>query len=175
VKLALETANEMEQLGLIGKYAIIGSVAVIYYSGPISTDDLGICFLHGLATDQIFSMKKIYDYLQSKGFQPVDFTVLIGGVKVQFVPSTGRLLDEAVSFSKQVTLFAVSTRVVTAEYLLAMKVDASRPKDYTHIVHLLENSREKIDLKFTETVLAKFGLIDKWNRFLAFSMWKPQI
>ncbi len=61
-----------------------------------------------------------------------------------------------------------------AEYLLAMKVDASRPKHYTHIVHLLDNSREKIDLKLAETVLAKFGLIDKWNRFLALSMWKPK-
>ena len=174
MKLALDTANEMERLGLIGRHAIIGSVAVIYYSGPISTDDLDICFLHGHTTDQIFSMKTIYEYLQSKGFQPIDFTVLIGGVKVQFMPSTGPLSDEAVSLAKQVTLFGVPTRVVTAEYLLAMKVDASRPKDYTHIVHLLDNSRETIDLTLGETVLAKFGLIDKWNRFLAISMWKPK-
>jgi hypothetical protein len=57
---------------------------------------------------------------------------------------------------------------------VALKMDASRPKDYTHVVHLLDNSREKIDLKVAETVLAKFGLVDKWKRFLAISMWNPK-
>ena len=174
MKLALETAKEMETLGVIGKHAIIGSVAIIYYAGPISTDDLDICFLHGLRTTQIFSMRAIYEYLQSKGFQPVDFTVLIGGVKVQFIPSTGPLSDEAVSTSTEVTLFGVTTRVITPAYLLAMKLEASRPKDYVHILYLLDNSNEVIDLQRAATLFSKFGLIDKWNKFLSSTLWKPK-
>jgi hypothetical protein len=174
LKLALETAHEMQQVGLIGKHAIIGSVAVIYYAGPISTDDLDICFLHELKAAEIFSMKRIYEYLLSKGFQPVDFTVLIGGVKVQFIPSTSPLSDEAVLSSQEVTLFGVSTRVVTPVYLLAMKLEASRPKDYAHILFLLDNSKEPIDLKRTETILSTFGLVEKWNRFLSSTQWKPK-
>jgi hypothetical protein len=171
---ALEISNELERDGLIGRHAIIRSVAIIYYAGPISTDDLDICFLHSHSKDEIFSMKPIYDYLKSRGFKPIEFTVLIEGVKVQLIPSIGPLSNEAVSSAKKVTLFGTPARVVGPEYLLAMKLEASRPKDYVHIIHLLDNSREPIDLSIAEKLFSKFGLNDHWNKFLSSTLWKSK-
>ena len=116
-------------------------------------------------------MKPIYDYLASRGIKPIDFTVLIEGVKVQLIPSTGPLSDEAVSSARKVTLFGIPTRVVGPEYLLAMKLEASRPKDYVHIIHLLDNSREPVDLSIAEKLFSKFGLNDRWNKFLSSTLW----
>lgn len=171
MKRALETANAMRDSGLIGSYAIVGSIAIIYYASPINTDDLDIFFLHETGPSEIFSMQKIYDYLISHGFEPKDFTVNIEGVKVQFVPSTGALSDEAITTAAQATVFGTETRIATPEYLIAMKLSAGRPKDFAHIAHLLENSRIAVDFKRLETLLSRFQLQQAWNRFLGMGLW----
>lgn len=171
MKRALETANAMRDSGVIGPYAIVGSIAIIYYASPINTDDLDIFFLHESAPSEGFSMQKIYEYLASLGFEPQDFTVNIAGVKVQFVPSTGPLSDEAIATALPATVFGVETRIATPEYLIAMKLTAGRPKDFAHIAHLLENSRIAVDFKSLETLLSRFQLQRAWNRFLGMGLW----
>ncbi len=74
MKLALEIANEMERLSIIGKYAIAGSVAIIFYAEPIDTEDLDIFFLHKAKEGEILSMEGIYKYFGEKGFTTSDFT-----------------------------------------------------------------------------------------------------
>ena len=174
MKTALETANEMEQLGIIGTYAIAGSVAIIYYASPVDTDDLDIFFRHGLGSEQIFSMEQIYKHLLSKGFVPERFTVMIDGVKVQFVPSTGPLSDEALEAAEVVSLFGVQTRVITPEYLIALKLDAGRPKDFIHIIHLLDTSIREIDFQKLEEILARSGMSAKWTQFVEKTSWKRE-
>lgn len=161
----------MEHSGIIGKHCVVGSVALIYYAEPVDTQDVDIFFLHTTATNEIFSMKKIYDYLGSQGFQPQDFTVVIAGVRVQLVPSTGKLTDEAINNAKQATLFGVPTRVATPEYLIAMKLDAGRPKDFNHILHLLNTTNTPVDFGVLEGLIERFSLHNRWNRFLEISEW----
>jgi predicted nucleotidyltransferase len=172
MKTALETANEMERLGIIGRYAIAGSVAIIYYAAPVDTDDLDIFFLHGLKSTEVFSMASIYKHLLTKGFVPERFTVIIDGVKVQFVPSTGPLSDEALEAAEEVTVFGVKTRVIVPEYLIALKLQAGRPKDFLHVIHLLDTSRRTIDLRRLEEIVAKHGMSDKWTQFQEKTSWK---
>ena len=174
MKTALETANEMERLGLIGKYAIAGSVAVIYFATPVDTDDLDIFFLHGLRVNEIFSMQQIYEHLKSKGFLPERFTVMMDGVKVQFVPSTGELSNEALEKAEVVTLFGVTTRVIIPEYLIALKLIAGRSKDFIHIIHLMDTSRRQIDFGLLDEILERFGMKERWLQFLERSSWKKQ-
>ena len=172
MKTALETANEMEKLGTIGRYAIAGSVAIIYYASPVDTDDLDIFFLHGLKDAEIFSMEKIYEHLKSRGFFPERFTVTIDGVKVQFVPSTGPLSDEALEAAEEATLFGVQTRVIIPEYLIALKLQAGRSKDFIHIIHLLDTSTRQIDFQALGKILNRFGMSQKWTQFLEKTSWK---
>lgn len=172
MKIALETANEMEKLGIIGKYAIAGSVAVIYYAEPIDTEDLDLFFLHQAGVSEIFSMEPIYDYFRKRSLEISDFTVMIGGVRVQFVPSTGPLSDEAIETSRSVSLFGAATRVIGPEYLIVLKLTAGRGKDLTHIMHLLETTSEKIDYDLLEQLVSRFGLADIWKRFLGMTLWK---
>jgi hypothetical protein len=174
MKIALQTANEMEASGLIGKYSIAGSVAIIYYATPIATDDLDLFFLHSQKQDEIFSMQPIYEFLLKKRFKPENFTVWIGGVKVQFVPSTGELMNEAIEKSRDVAFFDVPTRIVTPEYLIALKLVAGRPKDLTHIVLLLNSPRSGIDLNSLVNLLRRYNIEDKWVRFLEVTQWKPR-
>lgn len=174
MKTALETANEMEGLGIIGRYAIAGSVAIIYYATPVDTDDLDIFFLHDLGENMIFSMEKIYKQLISKGFTPEKFTVIIDGVKVQFVPSTGPLSDEALGAAEEVTVFGVKTRVIIPEYMIALKLHAGRPKDFAHMIHLLDTSRREIDFHKLEGIVKKHGISHKWAHFLEITSWKQE-
>ncbi|MCI0416259.1 nucleotidyltransferase [bacterium] len=174
MKVALQTANEMEVSGLIGKYSIAGSVAIIYYATPIATDDLDLFFLHSQKPDEIFSMQAIYEFLQRKGCRPENFTVWIGGVKVQFIPSTGALMDEAINKSQEVVLFGMNTRVVTPEYLIALKLIAGRPKDVAHIILLLNSSRIGVQLNSLLDVLKRYNIEEKWTKFLEVTQWKPK-
>lgn len=171
MKRALETITEMENAGVIGRHAIVGSVALIYYAEPVDTQDVDIFFLHSLAANEIFSMEKIYEYLGSRGFQPQDFTVVIGGVRVQLVPSTGKLSDEAINTAKKVILFEVETRVATPEYLIALKLVASRPKDFVHILHLLSTTNTPINFDLLGELIDRFDLRKRWDRFLEISQW----
>ena len=174
MRLALEAANEMEQLSIIGKYAIAGSVAIIYYAEPIDTEDLDIFFLHETKASEIFSMQEIYKYFSEKGFTVSDFTVYIGGVKVQFVPSTSSLSDESIQNAREVAIFGVKTRVVSPEYLVALKLRAGRGKDYTHILHLLGTTSIPIDFGAIDAILLRHNLREKWDRFLELTQWtKP--
>ncbi len=166
---ALETANEMQSLGIIGAYAVIGSVAVIYWGTPTDTGDLDIAFLHGLESHEIFSMSEIYRYFDEHDLKVEDFTVWIGGVKVQFVPSTGPLSDEAIAKAQDVVWFDVKTRVALPEYVIALKLVASRTKDYTHILNLLSNAQ--VDFSILNGIISRFELKDKWNRFLGATLW----
>ncbi len=174
MKRALEMANALRDSGVIGSYAIVGSIAIIYYASPINTDDLDIFFLHGTPQSELFSMQKIYDFLVAQGFEPKDYTVNIAGVKVQFVPSTGPLSDEAILNAVDATVFGVDTKIATPEYLIAMKLTAGRPKDYAHIAHLLENSRLPIDFNRLDDLLSRFQLQEAWNRFVGKGIWKSK-
>ncbi|MCI0446643.1 nucleotidyltransferase [bacterium] len=174
MKVALQTASEMESSGLIGKYSIAGSVAIIYYATPIATDDLDLVFLHSQKPDEIFSMQAIYEFLQRKGCKAENFTVWIGGVKVQFIPSTGPLMDEAINESQEVVLFGVKTRVVRAEYLIALKLIAGRPKDIAHITLLLDSPRFEVPMNSLLDVLKRYNIQDKWTKFLEVTQWKPK-
>lgn len=161
----------MEQLRIIGKYAIAGAVALIFYAEPIDTDDLDLFFLHQTEADKIFSMNIIYEYFHKKGFEISDFTANIGGVRVQLIPSTGPLSDEAIQKARSVILFGVPSRVVEPEYLIALKLAAGRGKDFTHILHLLETSQEKIDQDLLDQLIARFHLKTSWDRFLGATLW----
>ena len=55
--------------------------------------------------------------------------VMISGWPVQFLPSTGLLVDEALEHAVSAQVEGVATRVFTAEHLAAIALQTGRAKD----------------------------------------------
>ena len=59
----IDVLEDMQDGGIISKYAVGGAVAAILHYEPVSTVDLDIFFfLAEPPTGLIFSLEKIYDY-----------------------------------------------------------------------------------------------------------------
>lgn len=62
---AIRVINRLEGEGVIGRYAIAGAVAMIYYTEPTHTKDLGIfCYIPSQASKLIVSLDPIYSALR---------------------------------------------------------------------------------------------------------------
>lgn len=159
---ALELINQLEQEGIIEKPTIGGSIAIMYYAQPVKTDDLDVfCFIpnQGLLID----LGPIYNRLEKLGCKVKDLYINIRGVDVQFlVPANQPLVEEALENAAAVTIDNVKTHIFEYEYALAVKAQASRPKDWAHITTAVESAapnKDKLD-----AILLKYDLLEKWKR-----------
>lgn len=159
----LQIANEMEAMGIIGKYAIAGSIAVIYYSEPIETHDFDIFYIHNTPPGQLVLLSPLYDFFRMKGLQASGYTVQIGGIPVQIVPAIDALDTEAIEQSIEIEIYQVKTRIVSLEHLIAMKLSAGRPKDFAHLTLLLDHVQPSQGV--FQSILKRFTLTDKWEDY----------
>ena len=159
----LQIVNEMEEKGIIGRYAIAGSIAVIYYSEPIETHDFDIFYLHNTPPGQLVVLSPIYEFLQMRGFQASGYTVQIGGIPVQIVPAIDALDAEAIEQSSEIKMYQIKTRIVSLEHLVAMKLSAGRPKDFAHLTLLLDHVQPSPET--FQSILKRFSLTEKWEDY----------
>ena len=89
--------------------------------------------------------------------------IVIGGWPVQFLPASDALELEALQRARTVDVEGTPTRVLQAEYLLAIALRTGRPKDQTRIMQFL--SEKVVDPGKMDEVLNKFGLVSKWQSF----------
>ena len=87
---------------------------------------------------------------------------MIEGVPVQLIPAYNPLVEEAVEKAKEVKYKRIKTRVLQAEYLLAIMLQTDRPKDRTRIVLMLEEAR--INARRLASIVKRHGLSEKWSR-----------
>ena len=160
----IKIINEMEEEGLIGKYAISGGIAVIFYVEPILTYDLDIFFLPTGEEKPLLSLSPIYDYLKRKGYHADKEHIIIDQTPVQFIPVYNELIKEAVKNAKVTTYKKTRTQVLKAEYLIAIMLQTFRPKDKERIIKLLDES--KIDMKYLKGILKRHNLFERFNHFL---------
>jgi hypothetical protein len=136
--------NELERSGLIGRYAIGGAFAFIYYAEPFETSDVDV-FAH----------------------IPRDEHILIEGVPVQILPAAGPLVEEAIERAQEITVGKEPTRVFTAEHAVAVALKTNRAKDRLKILHLIETAPTPLNRGELESILTRHGLLDKWRKFEA--------
>lgn len=167
LKRTLEIINEMERSAVIGKYAIVGSVGMIYHAGPIYTDDLDIFYLYKAGVQEgLIDLSPLYRFFEKNNFTVEGQSVYIGGVKVQFVAAVKGSLDaEAVENALEVLYEGVRTRVSSLEYIIAMKLAAFRAKDKAHLTFVFENAKDKIDAEKLSTILERFKLSARLKDF----------
>ncbi len=155
----------MQTDGVIGEYAICGAVGATLYLEPAATLDVGIFVTLPTAAAGLLVSLAPYDHLKSRGCPVKHEHILIGGWPVQFLPPSDNLEREAVAEAIATTVEGTSTRVMSAEHLVAIALRTGRAKDFVRILQFLEQdavSREKLN-----GILERHGLASKWKQFEA--------
>jgi len=159
----IKIINELEGKGLIKKYAIGGGIATIFYVEPILTYDLDIFFIP--TTDVgLDLLSSIYNYLRRKGCSIDKEHIIIEGIPVQFIPVYNELIKEAVENAAGYRYKKTDTRILKAEYLIAIMLQTFRAKDKEKIIKFVDEA--KIEENFLKDILKRYGLTKKHERFM---------
>lgn len=164
MKETLEILNNLKDRALIDEYAIGGGIATIFYTEPSFTYDLDIFVI--VKTEpgaKIISLAPVYDYLTSKGYSWKGEHIIIEGLPVQFIPVESGIEREALENAKDTTYSGVKTKILSAEYLIAVALKAGRRKDFEKVGRLVEQT--KIDKKMLEAILKKYQLLDNFKKW----------
>lgn len=161
---AIKILNELEQKGLIERYAIGGGIAVLFYIEPVFTVDLDVfCLLPATPKGKLILLSPIYEYLRTMGFKVHKEQVIVDSVPVQFIPAYNELVEEAVKECRTVKYKNVGVKVVKLEYLMAIMLQTYRPKDRERLVLVLDEA--KLDNALLDDILSRHGLLARWKEF----------
>jgi hypothetical protein len=164
VKDTLESVNQMQADGIIGKYVIGGAVGATFYLEPAATLDVDIfVVLPSTPGGLLLSLSPIYDYLKARGGRVEDEHIVIGGWPVQFLPANDELEVEALAEAVPTKVEDVETWVMTAEHLAAIALRTGRPKDHNRILQFIEQGA--VDRRKLQIIVERHNLIGKWKQF----------
>ena len=159
----LAVINQLEQEGLIGRYAIGGAIAATRYIEPVQTYDLDIFVILPVEPSGLISLTPIYTYLTQRGHPPQGEGIVIGDWPVQFLPVYDELTEEALTEAVEVKFGSTPTRVLSAEHLAAIMLKTGRPKDHARLIQFFElNALNKAAL---EEIVARHSLTPQWESF----------
>ncbi len=160
---ALKVIQELQEKRLIKNYAIGGGIGAIFYIEALLTYDLGIFFIP-VEDTKIMVLSDIYNYLQNKGYKPDQEQIIIEGIPVQLIPVYNNLIKEAVEEAVSTKYKDTETRLVKAEYLMAIMLETFRAKDKERLIRFLE------DLDFNKDsfiqILKRYDLKGKYDHFM---------
>lgn len=158
----LDVINRMEADGVIGRYAIGGAMAAVFYVEPFATFDLDIFFALNVSGGLV-TMTPLYEYLAASGYEAKGEAIDIEGWPVQFIPTYNPLVAEAVEQAAEIKFKGTPTRVLSAEHLVAVMLQTGREKDYARAAKFLDEG--VVDLKRLTDILSRHDLTDKWREF----------
>ena len=158
---ALKVINGAVEEGIIQKFVIGGSIAIMNYTEPFSTKDLDLfCFFPG-QNGLLFSLAPIWNYLESLGYKSDGaLSMIVEGVAVQFLTPSSPLEIEAMDSALLSDFEGQTVYVFQLEYAMAIKSQANRSKDWRHIDIAMESAVPDM-IKLAE-ILKKFDLMDRW-------------
>ena len=157
----LRVLNELESAGVLRRYAIGGAMAATFYVEPFLTFDLDVFVALPASADGLLSLAPIYDVLRERGYVEEQECVVIEGVPVQFLPVYNALIVEALTEARETLYEDTPTRVLRAEHLAAIGVQAGREKDRERVRVLREQAR--LDVEYLKDVLARHHLEAQWS------------
>ena len=160
---AIKVINEMQAQGIIKKYAVGGAVAAIFYIETILTYDLDIFIIPTEESENLLALSPVYNYLKGKGYNPQQEHIIIEGIPVQFLPGYNDLVKEAVDNAAPMKYKDTIANVLTPEYLLAIMVQTSRPKDKQRIIKFLDEGN--VNEPHLDEILKNHKLITKFAPF----------
>ncbi|MBZ0168389.1 hypothetical protein MELA_01613 [Candidatus Methylomirabilis lanthanidiphila] len=161
----LRVLNELEQAGVMSRYAIGEAIAATFYAEPLLTFDLDVFVVLPQTRGGLLTLEPLYEALRARGYREEDECVSIEGVPVQFLPAYNALLEEALTEARETMYEATPTRVLRVEHLVAVALQTGRDKDRERVRLLREDA--PFDPDYLAGVLARHGLGERWNQ------WRP--
>lgn len=160
----LSVLDDMQNAGVIEKYAIGGAFAAVLHYEPISTIDLDIFFfLKDKNAGPILTLETIYDFAKKNGFAFDHEFINIHGWLVQFVEAShSPLWTEAIEQADTMKIDERDVSVIGREHLAAMWLLAGRAKDYQKIAMFWET--DLLDKRKLFDILERHELLLKWNK-----------
>lgn len=160
----ISVINQMEADGVVERYAIGGAVGATFYLEPVATLDVDIFVGFTQQPRQVLiSPRPIFDYLTARGGVVEGEYIILAGWPVQFLPTTGPLVEEALAEAVTVDVEGTAARVLTAEHLAAIALQTGRAKDKARLLQFVEAGA--LEAKRFQTILARHGLVDRWREF----------
>jgi hypothetical protein len=163
VEKTLAVINELEQAGLIRRYAIGGAIAATRYIEPIQTYDVDIFVMLKTLPSGLTSLSPLYTHLTQRGYTPQGECIVVEGWPVQFLPVYNELTEEALAQAIEVKFGETPTRVLSAEYLAAIMLETGRPKDHARLIQFFES--DILNRVVLEDIVRRHGLKEKWEAF----------
>jgi len=162
VKEIARLLNDMLEAGIITDYALFGALAQMRYTEPIATLDADVRVGVPLP-DKLDVLTPLYKFCAMKGYVPEGEAIRVGDWPLQFIPTFSSLTHEAMKNAEATEFEGIPFRVVRADYLAAIALEAGRAKDMARILGLLESGSVTPDA--VGLLAAQHGLLDSWKRF----------
>jgi hypothetical protein len=160
VKEAIRVFNQLRDERIIADYAIGGGAATLFYTEPFFTEDVDV-FVHLVTRDKLISLTPIYERIAALGGSVSGQYVRIGDANVQILVPPSDLEVEAIERARTETFGGLPVKVFGPEYLIAIYLRVSRPKDKLK-AELLAN-QATLDHQVLNDLLERYLLIDAWN------------
>lgn len=159
----LRVLNDLEQAGVIGRYAIGGAMAATFYAEPMLTFDLDVFVALPQTSGGLLTLEPLYETLRARGYREEEACINIEGVPVQFLPAYNALLEEALTEARETLYGATPTRVLRVEHLVAVALQTGRNKDRERVRLLHE--QVSLDREYLAGVLARHELEERWKQW----------
>ncbi len=155
--------GEMLAAGVVRDYALFGAVAQMRYTEAVVTLDADVLIALPPA-ETVDVLGPVYSFCASRGYLPEGESVRVGDWPVQFIPAFNSLTEWAVREAETDEIEGYPLRVVRADYLAAIAVQAGRPKDLTRVLALLESGRVKS--QEIEALARRHSFEQAWSEFV---------
>lgn len=159
----LKILNQLEEKGIVTRYAIGDGVAALFYAEPVLTYDMDVFIFLSVKERGLAILSPLYDHLRKLGYREAKEHVVIERIPVQFIPAYNTLVEEAVREAKQTRYKGVKTRVLCPEHLAAIMLQTGRPKDKMRLTLFLQQA--KMHRKILIKIIHRHGLKEKWAKF----------
>ena len=159
----LQILNDLDEQGILTRYAIGGAMAAAYYLEPFATFDLDVFVTFPAMTNLLITLSPLYDVLDKRGYKSEGDCVIIEGVPVQFLPAYNALIEEALDQAKEITYGKTRTRVVSSEHLIAICLQTGRHKDRLRVDMFRDQA--ELNLELLSEIVQRHNLEKVWKQW----------
>ncbi|MCY4509869.1 MAG: hypothetical protein OXG35_23335 [Acidobacteria bacterium] len=149
--------NRMRDEGIVAQYAVGGATAVLFYAEPTRTYDLDVFVtLEAVGQDVLAPLSRVYEWAREQGFGLQAEHLLISGVPVPLLPACNALVEAALATARLHDYAGVPVRVVDADHLVALALQAGGARRRERAWQLLEAGA--VDRERLRQVLTTHGI-----------------
>jgi hypothetical protein len=164
MKRVFQLLNALVHDGEVQNYAIGGAIAAVFYVEPFSTQDIDVFVMMKTEPTGLVTIIPGWDYLKKRGYTEIrGEAIIVEGWPVQFIPVSNALEEEAYLNATTLDFEGESVRVLLAEHLVAIMLQAGRLKDLARVQMFL--SQDAVDREILRDIITRHNLEKQWTAF----------